>query len=134
MMQPYRDVELLIMDFLEAEISDELPAVEPRRVGGVTPVNLEALLSGGFFVQVSLVTGRDDGVTDFGVVDVDVFGLNRTETRDFAERIRAELVSYGGPPRTGLDRVRTETRPRRLPHENEHIWKFGATYNVSARR
>jgi hypothetical protein len=136
MSEDYPDVESALLDWLEATYENLAPAVAGRRVDTVTPPNLQDLLaSDGLFFRVGLVTGRDDGVTDFSVVDIETFANSRDAAYAGARDVRSRLTE--GPHRVGtvvLDRARTEEKPHRLPWEDENIWRFGATYRISARR
>lgn len=130
----YPDIETLLLDVLEGHF----PALADgaRRADTETPVDLQDLLAGdGVFVRVTLVTGRDDGVTDYSVVDVDVFALSRQTAYAWSRDIRSRLT--GGPHRAEsgiIDRVLVEEKPRRLPWADENTRRFGATYRISARR
>lgn len=132
----YPDIETLLLDWLEATYPELAPGPLGRRVDTETPANLQQLLADdGVVVRVGLLAGRDDGVTDYSVVDVDVFADSRATAYAWAVGIRSQVTS--GPHRVGsavIDRVVTEEKPRRLPWEDENIWRFGATYRISARR
>lgn len=135
MAEHYPDIETLVLDVLEGHFPPLLAGGE-RRADTETPGNLQDLLANnGVFVRVSLVTGRDDGVTDYSVVDIDVFALSRATAYAWSRDIRSRLT--GSPHRAGsgvIDRVRTEEKPRRLPWADENTRRFGATYRISARR
>lgn len=130
-MADYPDIETALLDVLERDV----PALEPttaRHVDTEAPPDLQDVLP---FVRVTLVTGRDDGVTDYSVVDLDVFANSRATAYALAMDLRSRLTA--GPHRVGqvvLDRIRTEEKPRRLPWDDENIWRLGATYRISARR
>lgn len=132
-LKPFPDVEVAVMDILERDFEFDLG---PGDVGGVTPFDLGRRLAGGRnFVRVAMVTGRDDRLTAFSVVDVDVFASTRDGARDLAERIRAHLLGY--PLTVGtvtLDRVVTETAPIQAPWEDENVRRRLATYRISTRR
>lgn len=121
---PYIDVEVAIMDLL-----DEWYGVNN---GTATPADLQQILP---FVRVTLVTGRDDGVTDYSVVDIDVYTATRQQGYDLAEDIRARLLD--APHRAGtvvIDKVRTETKPFQADWEDQNVRRRIATYRFSARR
>ena len=134
---PYPDIEVAVMDWL-LESFPQLEALEDGqpRVDDRTPANLQdLLLDSGIFARISLVTGEDDTVTDYSVVDIDVFADSRATAYASSEEIRARFS--GRSHRVGnvvLDRVRTEEKPRRLPWQDENTWRYGATYRISARR
>ena len=131
-MADYPDVETAVLDWLEATFPALAPTATVRHVDTETPYDLAGALP---FVRVRLVTGRDDGVTDYSVVDLDVFADSRGTAYAWASDIRSRLT--GSPHRVGpvvLDRVVTEEKPRALPLEDENIRRFGATYRISARR
>lgn len=136
MSEDYPDVETVVLDVLEAEFEPLRTVGDVRRVDTETPANLQEILGEDqVFVRVTLVTGRDDGITDYSVVDIDVFADSRATAYAWSRDIRSRLT--GSPHRvdTGiLDRVKTEEKPRRLPWEDEETWRFGATYRISARR
>ena len=131
-LSPFPDVEVVLMDGLEARFVE----LEAGDVGTVTPSNLATRLGQGrYFVRVGRVTGLDDRINDYPVVDVDVFGRTRSSARTLAEGIRAWLLGY--PLYVGtvtLDRVRTETAPFRAPWKDETVWRFLATYQITTRR
>lgn len=128
----FPDVEVVLMDGLEAGFV----ALEPGDVGTVTPSNLHTRMAQGrYFVRVGRVAGRDDRISDYAVIDVDVFAPTRDGARSLAESIRAWLLGY--PVSVGavtLDRVSTETAPFRAPWEDEAVWRFLATYQITTRR
>lgn len=128
--EPFPDVILALLDWLEATFP-ELGG--GGHTGTETPENLQQAFP---FVRVTLVTGTDNRITDVGTYDVDVFTATRSASFRLAERIRAALIGY--PHRVGdvvLDYVYTESKPRLLEWDDEvGTRRFGATYQVSARR
>ncbi len=127
----FPDIETLTLDVLEG-LYPQLTEGGVRLADTETPANLQDLP---VFVRVTLVTGRDDRITDRSVVDVDVFASSRAVAYAWAQDIRSRLT--GGPHRAGsgvIDRVVTEEKPRRLPWEDPNIRRFGATFRISARR
>lgn len=141
----FPDIETLTLDVLEglypqltgagyAGYLDGYTGVYtgPRLTDTETPANLQDLP---VFIRVTLVTGRDDRITDRSVVDIDVFASSRAVAYAWAKDIRSRLT--GGPHRAGsgiIDRVVTEEKPRRLPWSDENVRRFGSTYRISARR
>lgn len=128
----FPDVEVAVMDLLERDI----PELEAGDVATATPADLDVRVAAGrFFVRVGLVTASDDRFTSTSVVDLDVFGARRQETRDLAERIRAFMLGYPhGVGTVTLDRVVTETAPFHAPWESENVHRRLATYRISTRR
>jgi hypothetical protein len=122
---PFPDVEASVMDLLVAWFG--------LNVGAETPADLEFVLP---YVRVGLVAGRDDRVSDYSIVDIDVFTATRQQGYDLAEAIRDRLLD--APRATGLtpviDRVRTETKPFPAPWENDNVHRRLAIYRISARR
>lgn len=127
------DTETVIMDWLEATFPGELAFVDGvRHVAEETPENLQDVFP---FVRVALVAGTDDGITDRGTYDIDVFAATRAAAHGLAERIRTAFIGY--PHRVGsavIDTVYTEQKPQRLPWDDENTRRFGAIYQVSVRR
>lgn len=127
------DTEAAIMDWLERTFPDELAfAGGIRHTGDETPENLQDVFP---FVRVGLVAGTDNGITDQGTYDIEVFDRTRAAAYGLAERIRTAFIGY--PHRVGnvvLDTVYTEQKPQRLPWDEENTRRFGAIYRVSARR
>lgn len=124
MTTPFPDVETAVMDLLEQWYGVE--------TGTTTPSDLAAIVP---FVRVSLVAGRDDRVTDYSVVDIDVFTQTRQQGYDLAEGIRTRLLD--GPHQSGtvvIDKVRTETKPFQAPWDDTNVRRRLATYRISARR
>lgn len=122
---PFPDIEVAVLDLIEAWYAHEC--------GTDTPPDLERALP---FWRVRLVTGADDRVTDYSVVDVDVFTSTRQQGYDLAEDFRDRLLD--DPHATGLapviDKVRTETKPFPAPWDNDNVRRRLATYKISARR
>lgn len=131
-MTPFPDIEVAVMDLLVRDFA-ELTEDDVRTE---TPIDLGARLAAGrFFVRVGLVTGSDNRITAFSVVDIDVFAARRQASHDLAEGIRAHLLGY--PHSVGtvtLDRVVTETAPFHAPWEDENVHRRLATYRISTRR
>lgn len=125
----FPDIERVVMDLLA---SFKLGTVATANIQTETPIDLETRLP---FILVVAGTGDDDGLTDYPLVDVEVFAPTRAMAYALAEDIRARLLE--APHRVNgviIDFVRTTIRPRRLPWANEQIRRFAATYRFSARR
>jgi hypothetical protein len=129
----YPDIENVLIDWVESHFpAFAVDEDGVRHVDTETPEDLWGALP---FVRVSLLAGRDDGLTDYSVVDLDVFADSRDTAYAFSRDLRSRLTA--GPHVVGsavIDRVRTEEKPRSLPWEDESVWRFGAVYRVSARR
>lgn len=99
--------------------------------GTLTKDNLESTLP---FVRVARIGGQDDGVTDSGVYDFDVFAATRQQAWEVAETIRARLRPRTRSGTAIIDAVRTSTAPRTLPWANSNIQRYSATYGITLRR
>ena len=112
---------------------EELPGI---RAGTVTPKpdKFEAVLATNIFVRVGKLSGLREEITDFPVVDIDVFGLKRDDVFDTAEVISAFLAPRRRLVSAIIDNVRVNVSPRRLPWDNDRIIRFSATYIISVRR
>lgn len=128
----YADVEVAMLDWLETTFPTRFAPVNGAvRADIEAPVDLRARLP---FARVRRVDGADDGITDFAVVDVDVFSPDRQSGYDAAEDIRGRfLKSPHVVNGVVLDAVYTETAPHRVPWDGE-VSRHLATYRVSARR
>lgn len=83
------------------------------------------------FVRADSVGGNDNQVSDFPVLDVDVYATTRRDSKEIAEEIRQLLLSRPHP----LDSVRTLMRPQRVKWvEDSDIRRFYASYHLSLRR
>jgi hypothetical protein len=130
--EDFQDVEVALIELLLGEFGVLKPTPGDERVDTVTPAGLAALLP---FVRVGLVAGTDDRVTDYSVVDIDVFHGDRESARVLAEVIRTFLSA--APHRAAgfiLDTVYTEAKPRPLPWDIADVHRYGATYRITARR
>ena len=86
------------------------------------------------FWRVSKIGGTDDGVTDFTLVDVDIFAETRDQAQQISEDIRTHLRPRIRAGSAIVDSVRTSVSPRQLPWDNASVRKFGATYAIGLRR
>lgn len=129
-----------VIDAMEILLLRWYPELEPDdpddpsdfRIGRVFPPDLFAKLP---FVRLRDIGGNDDGLTDFPLVDVDVFHFTFDQARALAKGIRARLLSY--PHHAGttvLDKVRTAMRPHDVPWDDDRVARFYASYTISARR
>lgn len=84
------------------------------------------------FVRIRRVDGGNDVVTDFPIVDVDVFAPTYAVAEPLAEAIRQLLTR----PRasTLIDRIDCPAGPRELPWGDGRMRRIGATYEAATRR
>lgn len=133
MTRRFPDIEAALLDWLKAtfpELADADGKVD-LHVGSEPPgPSLDARLP---FVVVARVGGPDDFHTDYPVVDIDVFGAGRRQAYDLAEGVRTALLAKPQVGGVTIDTVRTRTFMRR-PWDNPKIRRWGATYELSARR
>lgn len=127
----FPDVEVDLMDWLEVTVPALAQDGGPTRVGTVTP---DRLLTRVPYVRVNHIDGSGGFVTDYPVVDIDVFAETRDAARFMAESIRQELLVARRVGSAVLDRVDTTSSPRRLPWDEDRVWRYGATYQLSFRR
>lgn len=133
---PFKNIEQAVLDLAIVTMSDRIP--DATHTGTKTPATLADVLE---FVRCRRVGGQDDRVTDFGVYDVDYFAPTYDAGERGAKILQGVLLGYphrvGGTNGAGgvvIDYVFTERSPVELPWENEAIRRFGATYQLSARR
>ncbi|TDC02281.1 hypothetical protein E1091_01140 [Micromonospora fluostatini] len=120
----FPDVQRALVTILE-------PLAGAGRAGVETPTDLQAKLP---FIRVLRIGGGSDRLSDFAVVDVDVFAASYGAAELLAERVRQLLT--GPPLRAGaavLDRITCDSGPVELPWA-PGVRRFGATYQVTARR
>lgn len=134
--EDFPDIEMGLRDILVAEFPDEL-ADQGTGSATIYHVNTKAVLPlpSPYFVRVNDITNLDDRITSRHVVNVDVFAPTRDQARDLAERIRTFLLRY--PHRSDtviIDRVVTDSGPASRPWEDVGRHRYGASYQISARR
>lgn len=98
-------------------------------VGPETPADLAGRH---VFVRARRVDGGNDDINDYPVVDVDVFAVRYDVGEPLAEQVRQRLTQRRSSPL--LDRIDCSTGPRELPWGDGTVRRFGATYEVVARR
>lgn len=131
----FPDIEAAVLDWLKAEfaiLADEAGEVDTHVGADMPGVSLESRLP---FVWARRTGGADRFFSDYPVVDIDVFGSTRRAAYDLSESIRAKLLA--APVLAGgvvIDTATTRTSPIRLPWDNEKVRRWGATYELSARR
>lgn len=119
----FPDVQRVLVTDLEA-----IAGVD--HTGTETPADLLGALP---FIRVLRSGGASDRLNDFASVDIDVFAATYVQAERLAEEVRQRIVGPP-PPVAVLDRVRCEAGPRELPWGDGQIRRFGATYQVTARR
>lgn len=79
--------------------------------------------------------GRDDGITDRCLVDVEAFGATREAMWELAKTARTHLLAASGRPAGGLllDSVTTVARPGEVAYGNPGVRRAIATYEVTSR-
>ena len=86
------------------------------------------------FARVAVIGGKDDGITDTPLVDVDVFSNTYAAARGLAEDVRQGLRPRVRMRSATIDTVRTDVSPRELPWGNANVRRISATYQISFRR
>lgn len=140
---PFGDVEGGFEAILIAALPALAPVIDPSptirnvyHVGSAIPSTLREDLP---FIRVGWLAGADDGVTEFGVLDVEVFDLRGDDARLLAQNVREVLRPLPGrrPPRAGtfiVDTLDTQKGPTRLEWVDPKIRRYYASYRVSVRR
>lgn len=137
---PYANLADAVLDLAIATMPSLIP--DDDHTGSETPANMQTRLEGGLlFLRAVRVGGIDNRITDHAAIDCDIFALTYAAASDGAEILRGVLLGYphrvGSTNGTGgvvIDSVFTEIGPRELPWENGAVRRFGATYQLSARR
>ncbi|MCR8947164.1 hypothetical protein NW249_34315 [Streptomyces sp. OUCMDZ-4982] len=123
----WADVELLVMTGLR-------PLLPGVRVVDELPDKVETRLP---LVQVLVVGGADDRVTDTATVDVVAFAATRAAVWTLAEQTRAAMhalaATHQPTQKTVIDDVTTAQRPTVVPYGNPAVRRAVATYTLSAR-
>lgn len=117
----------------------------PARTGGVVvvaelpaqfdvPTSDTYMMPVNFLERISGANVLENPYLDRPVVDVDSYGSSREEAQTLAERVRAALMwQLPGEVVEGnvFTRVRTVVGPRLLPHANQNVRRYSATYELS---
>ncbi|MFE3471195.1 hypothetical protein ACFXOI_05825 [Streptomyces bacillaris] len=123
----WADVELLVMTGLR-------PLLPGVRVVDELPDKVESRVP---LVQVLVVGGADDRVTDTATVDVVAFAATRPAVWALAEQTRAAMhalaATHQPAQKTVIDDVTTAQRPTVVPYGNPAVRRAVATYTLSAR-
>lgn len=132
-MSGYPDVEDALTLLLAPLASD------PDNTGTETPSDLQDRLNAdnyaGSFIRVGRFGGPDDGITDAGRYDVDVFAARRSVAVAVAEDVRQFLTA--GPHVVGdvlLDEAVTNSGPSPAPWDDPTVRRRTASYTIAARR
>lgn len=121
----FPDVTKLLVTALEVWVDGD-----PERTGPDTPPDLQAKLP---FIRAYRIGGNRDRLSDFPTVALDVFAASYTAAETLIEDIDQWLCGPP-PPIPVLDRVIHDVAPRRLPWDDERIFRFQAQYTVVTRR
>ena len=121
----------LFPDAVRVLVDDLTALAGDGHTGAQTPADLAGTLP---FIRVTRFGGGADHVSDYPMVDVDVFAATYAAAQQLAEQVRARIV--GPPPAAALlDRVVCEQGPHELPWgDDSTVRRFGATYRVTTRR
>jgi hypothetical protein len=87
-------------------------------------------------IRVQRVGGSDDGITDHPRVEVAVFGVDRAQAWDLAERARQVILAS---PRTVvdgqlIDNAKTDTPATQTPYDNADVRRVVAQFRFAWRR
>lgn len=121
----FPDIETMMLELLTDLVGTD-------HVGTVAPAGLAEHLP---YIRVNRYGGPDDGVTDFAVLDVDVFAARRTDAWSLCEQARTLL--HVTPHHTAggiVDSVRVRSGPQRLPWDASDMSRFGMSVEATSRR
>lgn len=87
------------------------------------------------FIAAREIGGRDDRITDYTEVDIDVF-TSGYSGKELAEEIRQYITAGVIVTSVGqIDRATTSTKPHEIPWtDGSTVRRFTATYRLRARR
>ncbi|MEU6872391.1 hypothetical protein [Streptomyces sp. NPDC046751] len=123
----WADIELAVITGLRPH----LPGV---RVVDELPDQVEKVLP---VVQVRVVGGADDQVTDTATVDVQCFAATRGGMWQLTEQTRTAMHALTATHVPGqaavIDAVTTAARPAEVPYGNPALRRAVATYTVATR-
>jgi hypothetical protein len=125
---PFPDIVAVLRNVLVDLVGDDC-----ERIGTATPSTLQTSMP---FIRVQRFGGADDGFTDAPLVAIDAFAADRDTAWALAEAIRQRLLT--GPHTVAggtIDNGTTATAPNEVPwSDDQTIWRFTASYRVTARR
>ncbi len=143
MTAPFPDVEAGFQAILLAAYPALAPVIDASptvrnvyHVGSFIPVTLKEDLP---FIRLGWLSGGDDGVTEYGILDVEVFDSRDDTARLLAQNVRETLrpLTLQKTPRTStfiVDSLDTQKGPTRLGWVDPAIRRYYASYRVSVRR
>lgn len=98
-------------------------------VGSDLPQNLQYRLP---YVLVVRSGGPDDGVSDFPLVDAEVYAARKANGRRLSEQIRQRLLR--DLPGWPIDRIETVGAIQELPFGTRNVRRWTNTFRVTTRR
>lgn len=125
-MTPFPDIETELLAWLDREFALTVPASTR------TPAQWPAAPF--VAVRVGCFGGRDDGLTDFSLVDIEVFSDTYAAMAQLAEAIRQALVPRTRLASATIDSVRTNRKPHEVPWQGDAVRRSSATYQIAVRR
>lgn len=117
----------------ELEIMEWVRTLYPQAVVSTESPGIEVDISWAH-IRVRVVGGPGGQVHDYPEVDIDVFGPTRERAYAVCEGLHTELLAAPLNLGGAIDTVMNRVRPRRLPWDNPRVRRYGATYELSARR
>ncbi len=85
-----------------------------------------------WFIRARRIDGGSDEFNDFPTMEVDVLAPTYAVGEPLAERVRQWLTRRRASPL--IDRIECPNAPRELPWGDGRMRRFGATYDVVARK
>lgn len=119
----FPDVQRVLVDALTVFVAADRTDIE-------TPEDLQVRLP---FVRVVRTGGGRNRLNDLATVEIDVFAGTYAQGEPLAESI-SQWLCGPPPPISVFDRVVCAVAPRELPWGDVNVRRFGATYQVVARR
>lgn len=134
--EDFHDIELELVRWTLARlgpVESNVFSLVVTNSGNRTPADLEMKLP---FVRWAKTGGTEDAVTDYPVVDFDVFAAARSEAYLVARAIvnRLQPRTRLSPGGAIIDSVRVRPTPRELPWDNPKLKRIGATCSLGLRR
>lgn len=123
-------MSVLVEPLLVAWLTQDIPGL--AGVAPETPPSLETKLP---FVQVSRLTGPDDGFRlDYPSVDVTAWAPTRLAAAQLAEQVRESILRlwrHGVYRGAVVTDVEIRPGPRWLPYDNTAVRRYQATYHLT---
>jgi hypothetical protein len=87
-------------------------------------------------IRVQRVGGSDDGMTDYPRVEVAVYGSDRAQAWDLAEKARQTILASPRSVVNGqlIDNAKTDTPATQTPYDNADIRRVVAQFRFAWRR